>query len=236
MQRADEIAAEKNRALKAALNAELRKTKATLLEQAIPLLDKMARKGKGLTPEKIAARQAQVRSRAGHFIPSLLKRQCSAHKHMFLAASCGATAASCRCSSCWQAGLLWSIGAGGRWLPSLCNACIPAAHLQVAELKQTIEEISNGVHSARKPQRVGLQLLQEGGMRAEQMVLRAVACGFHLWSAVAAELAWPDALRTYCASPPLLCVATSCCAAVWPRQPGQGRRDHHQRNAGGWAV
>ena len=66
VQRADEIAAEKNRALKAALNAELRKTKATLLEQAIPLLDKMARKGKGLTPEKIAARQAQVRSRAGH--------------------------------------------------------------------------------------------------------------------------------------------------------------------------
>lgn len=80
--RSEEIAAEKNRALKAALNAELRKTKATLLEQAIPLLEKMARKGKGLTPERIAARQAQV-----------------------------------------------------------------------AELKQTIEDISDGVHSARKPQR-----------------------------------------------------------------------------------
>lgn len=61
LQRSEEIAAEKNRALKAALNAELRKTKATLLEQAIPLLEKMARKGKGLTPERIAARQAQVR-------------------------------------------------------------------------------------------------------------------------------------------------------------------------------
>lgn len=58
--RSDEIAAEKNRALKAALNAELRKTKATLLEQAIPLLEKMAKKGKGLTPEKIQARLAQV--------------------------------------------------------------------------------------------------------------------------------------------------------------------------------
>lgn len=63
MQRSDEIAAEKNRALKAALNAELRKTKATLLEQAIPLLEKMAKKGKGLTPEKIQARLAQVRGR-----------------------------------------------------------------------------------------------------------------------------------------------------------------------------
>jgi len=61
LQRADEIAAEKNRALKAALNAELRKTKATLLEQAIPLLEKMAKKGKGLTPDKVASRQAQVR-------------------------------------------------------------------------------------------------------------------------------------------------------------------------------
>ncbi|EFN54788.1 hypothetical protein CHLNCDRAFT_134743 [Chlorella variabilis] len=80
--RSDETAQEKNRALKAALNADLRKTKATLLEQAIPLLEKMARKGKGLTPEMIQARQAQV-----------------------------------------------------------------------AELKQTIEEISDGAHSARKPQR-----------------------------------------------------------------------------------
>jgi hypothetical protein len=83
LQRSDEIAAEKNRALKAALNAELRKTKATLLEQAIPLLDKMARKGKGLTPEKIQARQQLV-----------------------------------------------------------------------AELRQAIEEVADGVHSARKPQRV----------------------------------------------------------------------------------
>ena len=64
LQRSDEIAAEKNRALKAALNAELRKTKATLLEQAIPLLDKMARKGKGLTPEKIQARQQLVAAEA----------------------------------------------------------------------------------------------------------------------------------------------------------------------------
>ena len=83
LQRSDEIGAEKNRALKAALNAELRKTKATLLEQAIPLLDKMARKGKGLTPEKIQARQQLV-----------------------------------------------------------------------AELRQAIEEVADGVHSARKPQRV----------------------------------------------------------------------------------
>lgn len=60
LQRSDEILQEKNRALKAALNAELRKTKATLLEQAIPLLEKMAKKGKGLTPEKIQSRQAQV--------------------------------------------------------------------------------------------------------------------------------------------------------------------------------
>ncbi|KAL4450041.1 hypothetical protein ABPG77_010710 [Micractinium sp. CCAP 211/92] len=58
--RSDEIAGEKNRALKAALNAEMRKTKATLLEQAIPLLEKMAKKGKGLTPEKIQGRLAQV--------------------------------------------------------------------------------------------------------------------------------------------------------------------------------
>ena len=65
LQRSEEIAAEKNRALKAALNAELRKSKATLLEQAVPLLEKMARKGKGLTPEKIQARQQLVRPPAG---------------------------------------------------------------------------------------------------------------------------------------------------------------------------
>lgn len=58
--RSDEIAGEKNRALKAALNAELRKSKATLLEQAVPLLEKMAKKGKGLTPEKIQSRQTLV--------------------------------------------------------------------------------------------------------------------------------------------------------------------------------
>ncbi|PSC72240.1 Qc-SNARE SYP7-family [Micractinium conductrix] len=58
--RSDEIANEKNRALKAALNAELRKTKAMLLEQAIPLLEKMAKKGKGQTPEKIQARLGLV--------------------------------------------------------------------------------------------------------------------------------------------------------------------------------
>ena len=60
VQRSDEIAAEKNRALKAALNAELRKTKTMLLEAAIPLLEKMARKGKGLPAEVVQARLQQV--------------------------------------------------------------------------------------------------------------------------------------------------------------------------------
>lgn len=39
---------------------------------------------------------------------------------------------------------------------SICPAGAAAARLQVAELKQTIEDISDGVHSARKPQRVRL--------------------------------------------------------------------------------
>lgn len=43
---------------------------------------------------------------------------------------------------------------------SPCRRC-----LQVAELKQTIEEISDGVQSARKPQRVGaVQLHQRGAL------------------------------------------------------------------------
>ena len=73
-QRSDEIAAEKNRALKAALNADLRKTKATLLEQAIPLLEKMAKKGKGLSPEKIQARLGLVSARWGGAPPLLEPR------------------------------------------------------------------------------------------------------------------------------------------------------------------
>lgn len=87
-QRADEIAAEKNRALKAALNADLRKTKATLLEQAIPLLEKMARKGKGLTPEKIQARLGLVRGRGRR-------------RGWSVGAACrGATACGMPCSQC----------------------------------------------------------------------------------------------------------------------------------------
>lgn len=110
VQRADEIAQEKNRALKAALNADMRKTKATLLEQAIPLLEKMAKKGKGVPPEKVQARQAQVRA---------CLTPCITRQH----------AASVPVLTPHQ-----SLG-------------------QVAELKQTIEEISDGVHSARKPQK-----------------------------------------------------------------------------------
>ena len=68
VQRSDEIAAEKNRALKAALNAELRKTKAMLLEAAIPLLEKMARKGKGLPAEVVQARLQQVGGCVGAWV------------------------------------------------------------------------------------------------------------------------------------------------------------------------
>ncbi|GAB4818942.1 hypothetical protein N2152v2_005988 [Parachlorella kessleri] len=54
--KAEEIAQEKNRALKAAMNAELRKSKAFLLEDAVPKLEKLVKKGKGLSTERIQER------------------------------------------------------------------------------------------------------------------------------------------------------------------------------------
>jgi hypothetical protein len=60
VQKAEEIAQEKNRALKAAMNAELRKSKAFLLEDAVPKLEKLVKKGKGLTTERIQDRLQKV--------------------------------------------------------------------------------------------------------------------------------------------------------------------------------
>lgn len=59
--KADEIAAEKNRATKAALNAELRRSKAALLETDVPKLEKLIRKGKNLTKTVIDDRMAKVK-------------------------------------------------------------------------------------------------------------------------------------------------------------------------------
>ena len=59
-QKAEEIAQEKNRALKAAMNAELRKSKAFLLEDAVPKLEKLVKKGKGLSTERIQERLQKV--------------------------------------------------------------------------------------------------------------------------------------------------------------------------------
>jgi hypothetical protein len=109
----------------------MRKTKATLLEQAIPLLEKMAKKGKGVTPEKVQARQAQVRG--------------------CLPTCCG-------------------VAAQHPWPPCFSQVA-NLAHLitwrQVAELKQTIEEISDGAHSARKPQKP----FSNGGARSGEVTV-----------------------------------------------------------------
>lgn len=59
-QKADEVAQEKNRALKAAMNAELRKAKAFLMEDSVPKLAKMVKKGKNLTQQKIDERLRKV--------------------------------------------------------------------------------------------------------------------------------------------------------------------------------
>ncbi|KAA6429691.1 MAG: Qc-SNARE SYP7-family [Trebouxia sp. A1-2] len=59
--KADEIAAEKNRATKAALNAELRRSKAALLETDVPKLEKLIRKGKNVTKTVIDDRMAKVK-------------------------------------------------------------------------------------------------------------------------------------------------------------------------------
>ncbi|KAL3142916.1 hypothetical protein ABBQ38_003203 [Trebouxia sp. C0009 RCD-2024] len=59
--KADEIAVEKNRATKAALNAELRRSKAALLETDVPKLEKLLRKGKNVTKTVIDDRMAKVK-------------------------------------------------------------------------------------------------------------------------------------------------------------------------------
>lgn len=60
-QKAEEVALEKNRALKAALNAELRKDKGNLLDSAIPKLATIAKDmRKGSTQEAAQLRDQQV--------------------------------------------------------------------------------------------------------------------------------------------------------------------------------
>lgn len=61
LQKAEEVAQEKNRALKAAMNAELRKSKAFMLEDTVPKLEKLVKKGKGVTKEKAEERIYKVR-------------------------------------------------------------------------------------------------------------------------------------------------------------------------------
>lgn len=61
-QKAEEVAQEKNRALKAAMNAELRKTKASMLEVEVPALAKLVKKGKNLSQERIQERLNKVRA------------------------------------------------------------------------------------------------------------------------------------------------------------------------------
>ncbi|KAK9865189.1 hypothetical protein WJX84_002251 [Apatococcus fuscideae] len=58
--KAEETANEKNRALKAALNAELRQAKQMLLEQELPKIEKLVRKGKNVTKEVIDDRTAKI--------------------------------------------------------------------------------------------------------------------------------------------------------------------------------
>ncbi|KAK9842232.1 hypothetical protein WJX81_001822 [Elliptochloris bilobata] len=58
--KSDENGAEKSRAIKATLNAELRRAKAALLEDQVAKLDKLVRKGKSVTQETVASRQALV--------------------------------------------------------------------------------------------------------------------------------------------------------------------------------
>eukprot|EP00891_Asterochloris_glomerata_P008955 jgi/Astpho2/8955/e_gw1.00133.122.1_t len=59
--KADEIAAEKNRAQKAAMNAELRRAKGALMAEDVPKLEKLLKKGKNVTPQVIADRQVKVK-------------------------------------------------------------------------------------------------------------------------------------------------------------------------------
>ncbi len=186
LQRSDEIAGEKNRALKAALNAEMRKTKATLLEQAIPLLEKMAKKGKGLTPEKIQGRLAQVRGRG-----LLLRKQCAwaAGMHAPARRRCVAFA------PVFRAALLHRAHPGSL---QACLNCrdrtrfVASAALQVEELRQSVEGISDGVNvSARKPQRVGAALgcsLWSGSCH-----LREAHPKWHHGRLQAIDRAWPQA-------------------------------------------
>ncbi|KAK9829335.1 hypothetical protein WJX72_005237 [[Myrmecia] bisecta] len=58
--KADEISNEKNRALKATLNAELRRAKGVLLEE-VPKLEKLMKKGKHVTAEVMDDRAAKVK-------------------------------------------------------------------------------------------------------------------------------------------------------------------------------
>ena len=64
-QKAEEIAQEKNRALKAAMNAELRKAKTAMVEETVPALEKLVKKGKGVTKERMEERVHKVRGAAG---------------------------------------------------------------------------------------------------------------------------------------------------------------------------
>lgn len=59
--KAEEVAQEKNRALKAAMNAELRKSKAFMLEDTVPKLEKLVKKGKGVTKEKAEERIYKIK-------------------------------------------------------------------------------------------------------------------------------------------------------------------------------
>lgn len=60
--RAEQIALEKNRALKAAMNADLRKTKQLMMEEAVPLLEQLARGGKKgkMPPSMLEERMRKV--------------------------------------------------------------------------------------------------------------------------------------------------------------------------------
>eukprot|EP00884_Botryococcus_braunii_P019043 jgi/Botrbrau1/5822/Bobra.0366s0008.1 len=58
--KADDISKEKNRALKASLNAELRRAKALLAENELRKLEKLLKKGKGVTQEIIDDRLSKI--------------------------------------------------------------------------------------------------------------------------------------------------------------------------------
>jgi hypothetical protein len=74
-QKADEISQEKNRALKAAMNADLRKSKIALMEQTVPQLENLVKTGKEVTPEIVRERLAKVCLRRVECAPRRKGRQ-----------------------------------------------------------------------------------------------------------------------------------------------------------------